>query len=341
MLRIKKYCCHSFRSNEPISSFPIIKKKMQKISDKRKIYILFFALIAYTISCSIDQKDGTHMEDVKTLDLSSYPATSPEKPMHLLFIHHSTGGQLLADKGPDIGRNCIYVSNPNGGGLRRLLENNNYVVHEASYGSLIGNDTDVCHWNKKFRDNKDKILSCKGQDQFFTDGTRNSIVIFKSCFPNSWIDSEGTEPGDPDSALHTTANYKAAYNSLLEYFENQKDTLFVVMTAPPIAMTLSSKVKVFIKHLLGKSDSQEKIGCRIRAFNNWLKDSEKGWLSSYPYKNIVVFDYYDILTDKGKSNWSLYGSEGGKDSHPSSGGNSLAASEFISFLNRAVNRMGR
>jgi len=52
----------------------------------------------------------------------------------------------------------------------------------------------------------------------------------------------------------------------------------------------------------------------------------------------VVFDYYDILTKKGKSNWAEYGSKGGTDSHPNSEGNKMAAQEFIDFLNRAVKR---
>ncbi len=272
-------------------------------------------------------------------DTGSNPAGPPERPIHLLFIHHSTGGQLLADLGPEDGKNCIYKTHPNGGGLRRMLERNNYIVHEASYGSVIGDKTDICHWNAKFRDHMDRILTCKGQDEQFTDGTVNRIVIFKSCFPNSWIDAEeGTEPGDPDSCEHTTANYKAAYNSLLAYFAARPDTLFVAFTAPPLVKpTLSIKQR--IKLLLGMMEPVEKVGMRARAFNNWLKDSKAGWLSGYAQKNVVVFDYYDVLTGHGRSDWSIYGSRDGKDSHPSSQGNRLAADEFVPFLNRAVHRM--
>ena len=307
--------------------------------DYIKPYIIVIALLLAAISCSNDQKMETHMDHVKILDLSQYPAVSPEKPIQLLFIHHSTGGQLLAERGPDAGKNCIYSSHPNGGGLRKQLEQNNYLVHETSYGSLIGNDTDICHWKAKFKDHMNKTLSCRNQDEFFTDGTKNSIVVFKSCFPNSWMDAEGTEPGNSDSCKHTTSNYRAAYNALLPYFTSQPDTLFIVMTAPPIAMPSLDKVKVFVKHLLGRSENLKGAGNRIRSFNNWLKDTDKGWLSSYQKNNVVVFDYYDVLTGHGRSNWSLYGSQGGKDSHPSSLGNSMAAEEFVPFLNRAVNRM--
>lgn len=294
--------------------------------------------IACTLCCCGEKK--TEMKDMKvnTLDLSAYSQEKPKQPVHLLFIHHSTGGQLLADKGPDAGKNCIYETHPNGGGLRRLLEQNNYLVHEASYGSLIGDKTDICDWNAKFRDHMDKVLTCRRQDEFFEDGTRNRVVLFKSCFPNSWIDSEGDEPGDPEMCEHTSANYRAAYRALLPHFAAHRETLFVVFTAPPIAMTSKDRLKVFIKYMLGKSDSLSNAGERIRSFNNWLKDVESGWLANYPHNNVAVFDYYDILTDYGRSNWSQYGSQGGKDSHPSAEGNSLAAKEFVKFLNRMLNR---
>ncbi|HPR73415.1 MAG TPA: hypothetical protein PLX41_07100 [Bacteroidales bacterium] len=301
-------------------------------------YILFALLIgAMVMSCS-KEPEGDQEMNVTSIDFSKYSSEKPDQPLHLLFIHHSCGGQLFADKGDVAGNNCINPSHPNGGGLRSLLEENNYIVHEASYGSVIGAETDICHWNTKFRDHMDKILTCKHQDEFFTDGKENNIIMFKSCFPNSWIESDGTEPGDPDSCEHTIANYKASYNALLKYFSRQTDTLFVVVTAPPLVQP--SKIKSIIKTLLGRSkgSSIDVAGQRIRYFNNWLKDIEKGWLKGYKYHNVVVFDYYDILTDKGKSNWSMYGSGGGSDSHPSSVGNSKAAKEFILFLNQAVNR---
>ena len=311
-----------------------------KPKDDIKRYIILIALLLAPISCSNDQKMETHMDHVKILDLSQYAAAPPEKPIQLLFIHHSTGGQLLADTGPDIGQNCIFKSNPNGGGLRHLLEDNNYVVHEASYGSLIGDKTDICHWNKKFREQMVKILKCKNQDESFTDSTVNRIVMFKSCFPNSWIESEGKDQGDPDSTKQTTSNYKAVYNALREYFQKQPGTLFVVVTAPPLVKPEPNRVKESIKGILGREDTVEKVGRRVRGFNNWLKDIENGWLKGYQLTNVVVFDYYDVLTGHGQSDWSLYPTGGGADSHPSSDGNTIAAKEFIPFLNRSVHRVG-
>lgn len=302
--------------------------------------LILLSMVAWlmTVSCFSHERTETVMSQVKPLDLSPYSSAPPAKPVHLLFIHHSTGGQLLADKGPDAGKDCIYTTNPNGGGLRRLLEENNYIVHEASYGSQVGDKTDVCDWNRKFENQMDKVLTCRNQDESFTQGEKNGIVMFKSCFPNSWIDAEGTEPGDPDSPMKTTANYKAVYRAILGNFQQQPDTLFVVVTAPPNAMSTMGRVKLLVKSIIRKSDSYETLGNRVRGFNNWLKDTENGWLKDYRLNNVVVFDYYDVLTNYGESDWSLYGSNGGSDSHPDSVGNAKAAAEFVPFLNRAYSR---
>jgi hypothetical protein len=162
--------------------------------------------------------------------------------------------------------------------------------------------------------------------------------MFKSCYPNNRIDSDGVEPGNPDSCEQTTANYKAAYRALLNYFSKQPDTLFVVVTAPPLVQPRAG-IKSIIMSVLKPDSSADKVGMRARMFNNWLKDVEKGLLSDYPLKNVVVFDYYHTLTDYGKSNWSLYPS-GPNDSHPTSEGNARAAQEFVPFINKAVQRMG-
>lgn len=302
---------------------------------KRSIVSTFICLLL----AACESNEGTEsVMNVKTLDLSGYSSEKPREPIHLLFIHHSTGGHLFAEQGKEDGQNCIYASHPNGGGLRKLLQENNYIVHEASYGSLIGDKTDICHWNAKFRDHMDKILVCRNQDEFFTDGTKNRIVMFKSCYPNNRIDSDGVEPGNPDSCEQTTANFKAVYQSLLGYFSEQPDTLFVVITAPPLVQPRAG-IKSMIKSILRPERSIDKVGRRARNFNNWLKDVEQGWLKDYTQKNVVVFDYYDILTDYGKSNWSMY-PNGPSDSHPTSEGNAKAAREFVPFINKAVQRMG-
>lgn len=308
-------------------------------------FISIVMILTFFIFCISGCDDSNSlvekMAKIKTDDSNNVPETMPQIKLKVLFVHHSCGGQWLADKGKEkehISNSRIYLSHPNGGGLRRLMEENNYEVHEASYGSIIGEKTAVCDWNRKFKDRMEDILRCEQQDKLYSDGSTNDIIMFKSCYPINWIESDGKEPGDPDSSIRTIANYKAAYSNLLQYFEKYPDKLFVIVTAPPLAKNIPSRTKELIKNFLEIDNSVRAVGNRARKFNNWLKDSKTGWLSGYKKKNVAVFDYYDVLTGHGKSNYSMYPTRGGVDSHPSSVGNSIASHEFVSFLNRAVNR---
>jgi len=310
----------------------------------KKTVVFIFLVTALIITSCSSQTVETINRKVNPMDLSSFPAQAPVNQVHLLFIHHSTGGQLLADAGNEVGKDCIYASHPNGGGLRGLLARNNYIVHEASYGSIIGDKTDICHWNAKFRDHMSKILACNQQDSLYSDGTRNRIVVFKSCFPNNMLISDGSDPGDPDACDRTLANAQAAYRAILHFFERNPETLFVAFTVPPLVKPIlyrKGRLIERLKVITGRPDTLDKIGRRARLFNNWLKDAEQGWLRGYALKNVVVFDYYDILTGHGRSDWSVYPSGAGQDSHPNRDGNAKAAEEFVPFLNRAWHRFNQ
>ncbi len=111
---------------------------------------LFLLLVTILVGTAQAQPDtGDKNMDMKT---------------DLLFIHHSCGGALLADPGAvtggekGSGNRCIYGSHPNGGGLRTLLAGAGYQVNELSYESRLGEDTDICHWRKKFATQMYRIL---------------------------------------------------------------------------------------------------------------------------------------------------------------------------------------
>jgi hypothetical protein len=263
-------------------------------------------------------------------------------PIRLLFIHHSCGGQLLSDPGEKVGgargsgERCIYVSHPNGGGLRSKLGAAGYEVHEASYESIVGADTDIDHWRDKFSTMMDRILRTDRQDRTYDDDRTNSIVVFKSCYPNNDFVGPGVEPGDPDSSERTVANAKAAYRSLLPIFAERPDVLFMAVTAPPRAEPKKS-AKEKLGSIFKKKETEPADWAR--EFNTWMADAENGWLGGYQLSNVAVFDYYDVLTKHGETNWSAYATGGGRDSHPSREGNTAAASRFVDVLDRAVAAM--
>lgn len=282
--------------------------------------------------------------EVDVMDLSSYATDKLTTPLRLLFIHHSCGGQLLANRGPNVGESCIYESHPNGGGLRGQLNEAGYTVHEASYDSEIGANTDIFDWPPKFSNEMAKVLRVEHQDKLLPEGVRNDIVAFKSCFPNNNFRERGEAPGNPAGPELTVENAKAAYRALLTEFQKQPDVLFVAVTAPPLSSVKPkeplwrSVARVVLKKPLVDVTGS---GPLAREFNNWLK-ATNGWLADYPLKNVVVYDYYDALTGYGRSDYLQYATgDQGQDSHPSDQGNSLVAEAFVPFLNAAVRRAGK
>ncbi len=265
----------------------------------------------------------------------------PAEPVKLIFIHHSTGGNWLADPNND---------QPYGG-LGRALMENNYYVSATNYGwgpEGIGDRTDIPNWPEWFLGpNRDRIMQAvyteNGQNvgdfgnwsRMGNDpGGENTIIMFKSCFPNSNLEGN---PNDPpldqyNDWEYSVANAKAIYNALLEYFRSRQDKLFIVITAPPL--------------MRGETPTAQ--AANARAFNTWLLND---WLRDYPYTNVAVFDYYNVLTDANNHHWwngstiehsqtansnvSAYPSG---DSHPSTAGHSKATAEFVPLLNVAYNR---
>jgi hypothetical protein len=283
----------------------------------------------------------------------------PDRTVRLIFVHHSTGQAWLAD---DHGK------------LGVVLRNNRYFVTDTNYGwgpdtggnGPIGSYTDIGHWWLWFRsDEHDTYLNAlyDESEQHSTysrleinPGGPNEIIMFKSCFPNSALRGgpydpvphislnplRGQSSGSPD---HTVANAKSIYVDLLKYFRTKRDKLFIVVAAPPLTSST--------------------YAANARAFNQWLVNR---WLKRYPFKNVFVFDLFNVLTTNGGSPdvndlnrntgnhhrlWNgaiqhkITGDDDGNpnvleypigDDHPTSAGDLKATSEFIKLLNVAYNR---
>lgn len=297
--------------------------------------------------------DGGEARSVPTdsgppaLDLSAFSPAPPGAPLDLLFIHHSCGGQLLADEGAERAAapsTCIYDAHPNGGGLRARLTRQGYQVHEASYGSVLGERTDLFDWLPKFRTQMAGILRTAQQDERLPAGRSNRVVLFKSCFPNNLFRAEGEPPGDPVGPELTLWNARATFTALLPELARYPDVLFVYVTAPPVAPRQgpTSLARAVYRRARGQGSplaELERSAELARELDDWLVGTD-GWLAGYAGKNVVVFDYYDLLTGKRRSNLSVHATAGGSDSHPSAEGHRLVSEELVPFLNRAARRAG-
>lgn len=243
---------------------------------------------------------------------------------------------------------------------------NHYFVSAVNYGwtvdgDAIGDRTDIGHWWEWFRGpNSANFLAALYAEagQNFGDfgawprlaadpGGENRIIVFKSCFPNSAlqgepdaapppIDNNPLRGQDAYAGDHTVANAKGIYIDLLQYFRTRQDKLFIVIAAPPLL--------------------DGTWATNARAFNTWLVND---WLSGYPYKNVAIFDYYNVLTSNGgDADTNDLGAADGNhhrwwngavqhqqtvanhtaayasgDEHPSRAGNEKATSEFVQLLN--------
>lgn len=251
------------------------------------------------------------------------PQPLPE-PVKLIFIHHSTGENWLKDED---------------GGLGLALAENNYFVSDTNYGwgpNAVGDRTDILNWPEWFvgpdtPTYMDALYNESSTHSAYTrlfddPGGENQIILFKSCFPNSALDGNPDDPAQQTDYL-TVGGAKYIYNQLLTYFATRPDKLFVVITAPPL--------------------SDPYYADNARAFNNWLMQD---WLqeNNYPYANVAVYDFYNILTgrdnhhrmvdgqieyinNEGKNTLAYATSSG--DDHPNHKGNQKATEEFVPVLN--------
>ena len=288
----------------------------------------------------------------------SAPGVAARQEMKLIFIHHSSGENWLADEN---------------GGLGLALMEHGYFVSDTNYdwgpevsdlGGPIGSFTDTGNWWNWFRGPDSEailqaVFSESEQHAAYTrldadPGGENEILLFKSCFPNSAMDGDGGDPPagednplrglDAGSGFQTVMNAKGIYIELLEAFASRPDKLFVVITAPP----------------LQEDETTTEQAANIRAFNRWLAED---WLAEYPFPNVAVFDFYNVLTSNGGNpDENDAGAEGGNhhrlrdgqveyiidqgtdtsayaysgDSHPTAAGNQKATDEFVPLLDNFV-----
>ena len=246
----------------------------------------------------------------------------------LLFIHHSCGSNWL-----DSGLDSALVA-------KSYIDERNDITYSTdvspdagrpdSLGGTPGDKTDMNHWVYWFNDYFGRIRSHGAASGY------NRIVMFKSCYPNSDVEADGTEPGDPFSGTKTITNYKAiyrhpsgsgnsytnggyTYKPLEDIFAEHPDVLFIPVTAPPLNYSGTSDAKAH----------------RARLFNNWLKND---WLTAYNAAhpglyNVAVFDWFDVLaypdnhaTHPNRLKAEYGGSTG--DAHPNATANAYSTTVF-------------
>jgi hypothetical protein len=256
---------------------------------------------------------------------------------NLVFIHHSVGQNWL-----DHSLNAALLA-------KTYIDERNDITYGTvvspdtgrpdSLAPVPGDTTDMNQWVLWFNDYLDHVKTFDCQQGV------NRIIMFKSCFPNSYIEEDGAEPGDPFDGYKTLANYRAVYRHpdgsghtyqyggqtyqpLEDVFAANPNTLFIPVTAPPQCW----------------NDTDTTIARRARTFNNWLKNE---WLPAYiaatGLHNVAVFDLFDVLANPNDASSNAnelrqaYGGDSG-DSHPNDAGNAQLTQVFATGSNNFLDR---
>ena len=218
----------------------------------------------------------------------------------LVFIHHSVGRNWLDE-----------------GGLRDSLMAMGIGVHGASRQCDLGKNTDLNHWLPKFEGKLETIFKFDQQTGSVADGSpENDIIMFKSCYPNSNIVSDGAEIGNPYDETRTLSNYRATFDSLKNIFSQNAAKKFIYVTAPPLV----------------PSKTTPENAARARQFNNWLTNE---FLQQYRedtvLDNFYIFDFFDLLADEDNVLKAEY-RRSDTDAHPNAAGSKAATAAFIEFV---------
>lgn len=227
----------------------------------------------------------------------------------ILFIHHSTGGNMLREgeiraklysKTKDVefwdhSYNLVhpfpwlFALHPH---LRGLSDENGHYTG-IDYKIKLGNDNPG-DYEAIFTKDPDKNYTLKnilGYD----------VIIFKNCYPTTRIDS--------DERLE---RYKRHYRTMREIFDKHKDKTFILFTPPP----------------LRKERTKQAYAKRAIEFANWLS-SEK-YTKGHP--NTHIFNFFGLLAGNDGTLRRDYCRKLPWDSHPNKKANIEVGEKFVEHL---------
>lgn len=209
--------------------------------------------------------------------LFPHPAASNDSSStfnNVVFLHHSVG-QNMIDQGQ----------------LRELLAARGYDLYDQGYNGETGlhrpdgapapynynvpsDNTDPDGLADIFAQAVDPTsLTSTGEPANTLSGLlRHEVIVFKSCFPNTFIDSD-----------EKLAQQKAYYLNIRSSLDRYPDHIFIVVTSPP----------------LEPGSTTPEAAARARSLAEWLTSPE--YLDGHP--NMYVFDLFSLLARPDQGRW--------------------------------------
>lgn len=227
----------------------------------------------------------------------------------ILFIHHSTGGNMLREGNI---RNIFYSKTK---GIE-FWDHSYNLVHPfpkffAQHPHLRGlSDPKGCYTGIDYKIKLGNDNPGDYEAIFTKDPTKDytlksilgyDIIIFKNCYPTTRIDS--------DQRLE---RYKKHYLVMRDVFDKHKDKTFILFTPPP----------------LRKERTKSEYAQRAQEFAKWLS-SEK-YTKGHP--NIHVFNFFDLLAGEDGTLRRDYCRKLPWDSHPNKKANIEIGLKFVNYI---------
>jgi hypothetical protein len=245
----------------------------------------------------------------RPLPVSGEVVESDGSYTNVIFLHHSTGQNLIAEGGVrelfaqkgyqfwDHDYNTTGLTRPDGS-----LTGTSYDIPEVTPGEHGGGNTDPDGLAVLF---SQPVHS--PPDNAFSRLLQHEVLIVKSCFPNSAIES--------DAALEQNKRW---YLQMRDAVDLHPDKVFIILTSPPL-------------HPLSTNADE---AARARILANWLVSDE--FIAGRD--NLFVFDFFDQLADP-QTNMlrkAYQRDPDDSDSHPNTMANQAIGPIFVDFVDRAV-----
>ncbi len=234
--------------------------------------------------------------------LAAHPARAQDRPIRIIWLHHSVGAGLIEGGGVREGLTALgyefYDHGYNGDGLRDAAGEYTGINYDVP-----GDNTDP-----------DGLAAIFAQplhdppDNTFSHLMQYDVIIWKSCFPTSNIAD--------DAQLEA---YQSYYLAIRDTVDRYPDKLFIAVTSPP--------------QVPGSSSPDE--AARARAFSQWLQSPE--YLGGR--SNLAVFDFFTLLAGEDNFLRREYRVDN-TDAHPNEAANQAIGPIFVEFVDQAIQAAG-
>ncbi|MBN1965457.1 MAG: hypothetical protein JW910_12480 [Anaerolineae bacterium] len=221
-------------------------------------------------------------------------AAQDETPVRIIFMHHSTGENLIAQGGVREGFAALgyefWDHGYNGDGLADPQGN----VTGISY-DVPDDNTDPDGWYTVFQQ-----PFTEPPTNTLSDMLQYDVIIFKSCFPASNIYDD-----------EMLATYQEYFLTIRDTVDQYPDKIFIAFSTPPLV----------------PNETDAEAAARARQWSEYLTSDE--FLAGHP--NLFVFDFFSLLADEnGYLRTEFRGDEW--DSHPNTLANETVGPLFVAFV---------